>query len=425
MTPPTSPTKPKLRSPIKSALRIPASPHRPSIDAFWSQDVINAWNDEYSPTKTPGKTPRARRVLDLDDDGYASPSEARQRSPTKTPRRGREEAERRRKFDAEKESLAAAFLAELDAAITHHQLAQLAASTGGVRIVWSRKLNSTAGRANWKRETIRPRALPSSSPAPSTAPAPPPPPPIVRHHACIELAAKVIDDADRLRNVLAHEFCHLANFMLSGVTDAPHGRSFQRWGAQVTARFADRGIEVTTRHAYEIAYRYAWDCAQCGATFQRHSRSIDPARHTCGTCGGVLAQVRPPPRKAVDGAAGLGEAKAASPYQAFVKLWYAEVKKENAGWSMGQVMAELARRYRQEKEDGKVKRNSGGMHVKERGFARAKRQSIMPNEEVEEEEVVVLETDGDGVGQVGEKGERSSDLDLDLASLSLSGQGVL
>lgn len=58
----------------------------------------------------------------------------------------------------------------------------LAESAGGVKVVWSKKLHSTAGRANWKRET-----LVSRDPAGEGTR-------IYRHHASIELAEKVIDD---------------------------------------------------------------------------------------------------------------------------------------------------------------------------------------------------------------------------------------
>ena len=58
----------------------------------------------------------------------------------------------------------------------------LAESAGGIKIIWSRKLNSTAGRANWKRETLVSRGAEGSSSK------------TYRHHASIELAEKVIDD---------------------------------------------------------------------------------------------------------------------------------------------------------------------------------------------------------------------------------------
>ena len=44
---------------------------------------------------------------------------------------------------------------------------------------------------------------------------------------------KINVDADqsqeRLLNVVAHEYCHLANFMISGIKDNPHGKEFKAW----------------------------------------------------------------------------------------------------------------------------------------------------------------------------------------------------
>lgn len=34
---------------------------------------------------------------------------------------------------------------------------------------------------------------------------------------------------ERLVNVLAHEYCHLANFMISGIKNNPHGKEFKEW----------------------------------------------------------------------------------------------------------------------------------------------------------------------------------------------------
>ncbi|KAJ4292916.1 hypothetical protein N0V88_005579 [Collariella sp. IMI 366227] len=93
-------------------------------------------------------------------------------------------------------------------------------------------------------------ALPS---APATTPIPTPP--TTHHHASIELAEKVISDSHRLLNVLAHEFCHLANFMVSNITTNPHGKEFKAWAAKVSAAFGDRGVQVTTKHSYEIDFK--------------------------------------------------------------------------------------------------------------------------------------------------------------------------
>ena len=128
-----------------------------------------------------------------------------------------EERATKKAFETRKQQLAEEFLEELDRKITHGQISELAQKTGGVKLIWSKKLNSTAGRANWRREAIIKKFSDGAVDKAFT------------HYANIELAEKVIDDEDRLINVLAHEFCHLANFMISGVKDNPHGKEFKEW----------------------------------------------------------------------------------------------------------------------------------------------------------------------------------------------------
>ena len=152
----------------------------------------------------------------------------------------------------------------------------------------------------------------------------------------------MIDDEHRLLNVIAHEFCHLANFMVSGVKNQPHGRDFKAWGRKCTQAFKDRGVEVTTKHSYEIEYRYIWQCSneECAAEFKRHSKSIDPKRHTCGSCRGKLIQTKPAPRKEA------GE----KGYAAYVKQHFAEVKREMpASATQKEIMEALGRKYRLDK----------------------------------------------------------------------------
>ena len=91
--------------------------------------------------------------------------------------------EQRKLFDDRKHELATAFLAEIDQKITNGQVASMAQSTGGIQIIWSNKLSSTAGRANWRREAI-PSKNADGFVSNTTH----------RHHASIELAEKVIDD---------------------------------------------------------------------------------------------------------------------------------------------------------------------------------------------------------------------------------------
>jgi predicted SprT family Zn-dependent metalloprotease len=294
------------------------------MDGFWSQDAVNDWNDQYSPIKALQPIPKAKLPAPSTSAGglLFSPQKP---SPVKTDRIAKDA---KKAFSSIKHDLANSFLTELDTKITSGQIAELSASTGGVQIIWSNKLNTTAGRANWKRETIKS----------------PTGPPTHRHYASIELAEKVIDDEHRLLNVLAHEFCHLANFMVSNIKTNPHGKEFKAWAAKCSRVFGDRGIEVTTKHSYEIDYKYVWECVEegCRAQFKRHSKSIDVVRHRCGTCKGKLAQIKPVPR---GGAAG-GAAKEGE-YQVFFRENMRRIREENPGTPQKEVMALVGKRYQE------------------------------------------------------------------------------
>ena len=117
-----------------------------------------------------------------------SPSEFPHKSVSKSPaKRDKKLFKQRKLFDETKHELAVTFLAEVDRTITNGQVASMADSTGGIRIVWSKKLSSTAGRANWRREAIRSKNADGSVSDTS-----------YRHHASIELAEKVIDNEGQL-----------------------------------------------------------------------------------------------------------------------------------------------------------------------------------------------------------------------------------
>jgi len=45
------------------------------------------------------------------------------------------------------------------------------------------------------------------------------------------------------------------------------------WARRATRAFPEH--EVTTRHTYEIKYRYRYSCTQCLRSFGRHSKSVD------------------------------------------------------------------------------------------------------------------------------------------------------
>jgi predicted nucleic acid-binding Zn ribbon protein len=146
--------------------------------------------------------------------------------------------------------------------------------------------------------------------------------------------------------------------MISEVRNNPHGAEFKSWAAKVSKAFAHKGVEVTTKHSYQIAYKYIWECVVCGYEFKRHSKSVDPARHSCGRCKGKLVQTKPTPRVAAKGAD--GKPKEKSEYQVFVKANYSKVKEKLAAEgkevSLGKVMAVVAEEYKiwKEKRDKKA-----------------------------------------------------------------------
>jgi predicted SprT family Zn-dependent metalloprotease len=319
-----------LQSPSKAKTRIPTPPNRPSLDAFWNANTVNDWNEQHSPKKIL-KSPRKLKFLQDDSQQSPTSSPRKLQSPFK---RTKAELEAKKTFETTKHGIAEDFLAELDTVVTHGKVGELAASTGGVRFIWNKTLNSTAGRANWRRETIKTRHTDGTSTTTH------------KHHASIELAEKVIDDEERLVNVIAHEFCHLANFMVSGIKDQPHGRQFKEWGRKCTTAFSHKGVQVTTKHTFEIEYKYIWQCSneECGVEFKRHSKSIDPKRHTCGSCRSKLVQIKPVPRKTGEGGGnGTG-------YAAYVKENFASVKRNMPGASQKLVMQAVAMKYRQEKQ---------------------------------------------------------------------------
>ncbi|USP73093.1 hypothetical protein yc1106_00367 [Curvularia clavata] len=389
-TPPLAPSSPgKLVSPSKKKPVVPKAVDldgRPSLDAFWNPAAVNDWNEQHSPAK-PLVSPRKQKwredivkmmegvaLEDSSDESYQSPIESPKKKPAKRSATKQKTSdveptqtvkqirEQRKAFSETKHAIAEAFLIELDTTIASGRIRELSESTGGIKLVWSKTLKTTAGRANWRREQIRIRTGPLSTDTRTE----------IRHHCSIELAEKVIDDEERLYNVLAHEFCHLTTFMISEVRNNPHGAEFKSWGRKATAAFgASKGVEVTTKHSYQIEYKYVWECIACGYEFKRHSKSVDPARHSCGKCKGRLAQTKPKPRGAGAGvgtaAAGQVGKKEKSEYQVFVKANFARVKKEleaqGKDAQMGKVMEAVAREYRESK-GAKAKEEVGELEAK-------------------------------------------------------------
>ncbi|KAJ5107850.1 hypothetical protein N7456_004525 [Penicillium angulare] len=330
-SPPSTPQTPKTTPPRNRSLtfstkkiRIPPTPHRESTDAFWNQGVTNDWNDVHSPQKPKYKTPESTMIDllqdfdDSEDDSQLKSKDSTSREVSPTPEnestgkvntkkstktstkkaeaeaRKAETAQRKAEkarleaFDAVKDDLANKFIRELDTIVNGGKILEMTAPTGGLEIRWSKYLQTTAGRATYKPSYAK---LPSGLMDRSR---------VARHTAFIELGSRIIQDEDRLVNTLAHEYCHLANYMITGMMNNPHGADFKKWGKTVEDAMENHPqyggkITVKTTHSYKIAFKYEWKCDGCGHIFGRHSKSIDPTLKVC-RCRGRLQQIKPKPR---------------------------------------------------------------------------------------------------------------------------------
>lgn len=192
------------------------SPWKPEHKEFWDPEVNFAWIDKHSPPKKSTKKSTMPDLIAPDNK-----EELKRRYGTSP-----EKKQAKKAFDAIKEDLARDFLVELDEVITDGKLARLTESTGGLRVVWSNTLQTTAGRAHWKcKTTTTISRQPSASSTMKTT--------TTQHYASIELATKVLSNESDLLNTVAHEFCHLAVFLLHGKPKLAHGAEFKTYGGRV------------------------------------------------------------------------------------------------------------------------------------------------------------------------------------------------
>lgn len=124
-------------------------------------------------------------------------------------------------------------------------------------IIWNKRLTKTAGYTKMKRNNL--------SDIPRTA--------------LIELSTKVVDDEERLKQTLVHELCHVAAWLIDGVSEPAHGDEFWKWAKHAEQTIP--GIKVTRCHTYEINAPYKFICTNedCQKVYSRHSKKgIDTSR---------------------------------------------------------------------------------------------------------------------------------------------------
>jgi len=226
-----------------------------------------------------------------------------------------------RKFAAARSDLAARLFEEYNERVFGGSL------PGDLSIEWNAHLKTTAGLTKYKRVGAGPAAV---------------------YTASVELSTKVIDDEGKLRRTLAHELCHAAAWLVDHVAKPPHGDTFRKWADAVTEVYP--GIEVTTCHSYEIAYKYQYKCTGCAKIYGRHSKSIDLDKQGCGVCRARLELLGT--RKADGSITPARAARPPSAYALFTKENFASVKASAPkGTPHAQIMKMLSAKWKEAKSE--------------------------------------------------------------------------
>jgi len=221
-----------------------------------------------------------------------------------------------------------------------------------VEVSWSKRLKTTAGLTRLKRIGTTDN---------------------MRRIATIELSTKCLDSVERLRSTLLHEMCHAAAWLVDGVHKPPHGSVFKKWASLSMRKIRD--VEVTTTHDYVIQFKYAWKCTNnvCGTIIKRHSRSVDPKRHCCGSCKGKLIEIEVPGSKKDVSTIGHTPKKKRAPtgFSLFVQQNSKSVRarlvaERGSSVTQPEVMKECGRIWREQKEakkNGESKKPASKTHT--------------------------------------------------------------
>lgn len=220
-----------------------------------------------------------------------------------------------------------------------------------IAVHWNSRLLKTAGQAKWRKATPG------------------------REGVCkIDLSIKVLDTVEKLRATLAHELVHLATWILSCEMKPSHGAGFKLWHVLDSSRtdWTERAsraarvhqcipdIVVTTKHSYEISYKFHWRCLACPRTFvlppslahtssrscsfSRHSNSIDVTKAGC-PCGSPLIAID------ADGNIKLPRTPAKrSAWDDYRDIKSKEIRLESPGIASTEVFKLVATRWKEHKQ---------------------------------------------------------------------------
>ncbi len=94
-----------------------------------------------------------------------------------------------------------------------------------------------------------------------------------------------------IMSTLAHEMIHQWQYDI--LKRRPnHGPNFLR---KMTEMNRDGTLAITIYHSLQkevlALTQFAWRCRQCGRVYRRQRRTIQPRRHHCGICRGLLQEL--------------------------------------------------------------------------------------------------------------------------------------
>ncbi|KAJ7275578.1 SprT-like family-domain-containing protein [Mycena haematopus] len=126
-----------------------------------------------------------------------------------------------------------------------------------IEIKWNSRLLTTAGKALFHRDKNG------------------------NEYAEIQLATKVVDCDERIRNTLSHEMCHLACWIIDKQIQ---GTSFVPYLRANKVERKDNNIAISVEHTYEISYDFSWECRNCDHIVGRFTNSLNPSVTKCPSC---------------------------------------------------------------------------------------------------------------------------------------------
>ena len=144
--------------------------------------------------------------------------------PTATPA---EINEAKKAFFQIRDELALNLVRDIDENVMAGKLSGATATTGGVKLEWSTRLRTAAGRAHWSLAKLRPSGQT-----------------VDQHNLKIELSTKIITSegpfvhrkqlkTEKLRDTLAHELCHCAIWVIDHDPHSHHGKTFKQWSSSL------------------------------------------------------------------------------------------------------------------------------------------------------------------------------------------------